>query len=108
MKDIIMSKKQAELYDLFLETLCGSPHSIEEMNDPRLSYHKDIIALLEKEGFVQTDNGCIEISFKGRVFYDDGGFVRQFRRTRRVNISTIIAAIASVVAAIGTIISILL
>ncbi len=80
-----MDKYRAEKLDCFLVMLnkCDTPVLKKHIfSEPVLSADCDkVIAFLVAEGFAKEDTYSVEITEKGRIYLDEGGF-RGHRRRR--------------------------
>ena len=54
------------------------------------------VSLLATEGYLKEDKYGFEITFKGKAFFEQGGFVGEYRRERTLFYCTIVAAVSGV------------
>ncbi len=64
--------------------------------DPPENY-ASAVALLVKEGYLKEDKYGFEITFNGKAFIQQGGFVGEYRRKRTLFYCTIVAAVTGVI-----------
>ena len=76
-------------------------------SDPGLMYYNEIMEFLESEGLLKETPYYFEITYKGRLKVDDGGFTGSFRRERRALFWSCFAAIVSFAAAVASIVALI-
>ncbi len=72
----------------------------EEPEDWRLA-----VALLVSKGYLKEYEDCFEITFEGKAFLHNGGFTGKHRKERLEFYCTIIAAVASVLGLVVSIVA---
>lgn len=72
-------------------------------NFSSLLYYNEVMDFLLSEGFLKETPYDFEITYKGRLKIDSGGFVGSFRRERSVLRWNRVATIAAIVAALASI-----
>ena len=69
---------------------------------------EEVIAFLVEEGLLKKMPDGYQITRRGRIIIHEGGLKARARRTRMAHIWTVVAAVSGVIAAIASIIGILL
>lgn len=67
----------------------------------------EALSLLVEEGYLEEDRYSFKITYKGKFFRDQGGFVRQYRRERALFYCTVIAAVSGVLCLLASIVALL-
>lgn len=93
--------------DVILETFynCVTIDKMKWQRNNDLSYYNEVMSFLIAEGFLKETPYSFEITYKGRLKVDDGGFVGSFKRERSSLFWSRFAAIVSLAAAVSSIVA---
>lgn len=98
--------------DLVLDMFDKTPGgflSFEQLRRPTAPPDdNEVFSFLVEEGLLDETRYGYQITRKGRIVIHSGGFKKQHRRERCVFICTIVAAVSGIVAAVASIVSLLI
>jgi hypothetical protein len=72
---------------------------------PLPANYQEAIAFLVEEGYLHERTGSYQITFRGRMIVDKGGFVEEHRRKKVRLLFSVVSLVACVLSAVGCILS---
>lgn len=71
-------------------------------------HYYETLSRLVREGFLEENAYGYKITHKGRTMMQEGGFLRKYRRERRIHLFTVVGAVAAIVSALLALITLYL
>lgn len=96
--------------DVLLETFSKVPGGRVDkalIFDDAPEDYASAVAFLVEEGYLKEDKYCFEITYKGKAFFEQGGFVGEYRHERLLFYCTVVAAVTGVIGVLLSVVALL-